>query len=379
MTNIFYQEKHFYAWNFLLSSKKSLFFLCFHRWENKEHRPFHQFWSHNQRRKKSFWLNLGNGSPVKKKKSSLAPHGFCRQDFDSKHASQDVGVELYYNALCIGKIISLSLNTQSTYTHSQLSCQWVMADSGVADCIMSAACRRCRRHHFISSRLSEWLLTGVLTLAPPQLASNQIRVSQGCGSPWAQQHHWRAGDGEGVDFIHDYIRVHSLSLTICWEMAEQAHDYQCEGCLFAWCVSGLTLAQSIWRCPSQTPTTKVMLSVPKVQSSVSLMKHIDVSYTVRRPQTYYLNTALITMIDVTEMQMIRNQCGDAAHPHSKVVKYQHFFTVFGVSYCSSETHHFLSRSNVILDPRIKCHSFTPVLGQRSLRSTTVCVLCETKS
>lgn len=67
-----------------------------------------------------------------------------------------------------------------------------------------------------------------------------------------------------------------------------------------------------------------MLSVPKVQSSVSLMKHIDVSYTVRRPQTYYLNTALITMIDVTEMQMIRNQCGDAAHPHSKVVKYQHF-------------------------------------------------------
>lgn len=81
-----------------------------------------------------------------------------------------------------------------------------MADSGVADCIISAASRRSRRHHFISSRLSEWLLTGVLTLAPPQLASNQIRVSQGCGFPWAQQHHWRAGDGEGVDFIHDYIR-----------------------------------------------------------------------------------------------------------------------------------------------------------------------------
>lgn len=115
--------------------------------------------------------------------------------------------------------------------------------------------------HFISSRLTEWALTCPLPSLhkKKKKASNQICASQGCGSPWAQQHCWWAGGGS-EDWFRTWLYKSAgpeprYLLGDSHLTGEHACYHECDGCLFACWVSGFTLANSIRHCPSQIPTT----------------------------------------------------------------------------------------------------------------------------
>lgn len=172
-------------------------------------------------------------------------------------------------------LVTLPANPSPTGTHGA-SCQWGMVDGRLLIASWAAG-QRSRRHHFISSRLTEGILTGcpnpstLLTSLKSDQRQSRLRIPLGT-TPLTG---W--GYGWGLGGWISYMII---------QKGRTCNKYQFEGCLFAWCVgvSGLTLAQSIRRCPSQMPTTAIVLSVPKGKHPLSLWLNTSMSHTVIRPE-----------------------------------------------------------------------------------------------